>query len=95
MLDLVKNIQLNKLINKKVLLRVDFNCPLMDGKIMDTSRIDLVFDGLKSISEICSNLIILTHVGRPKGIAVEKLSLFKMFEEKWKTCVDTSCTNSN
>ena len=54
MLDLVKNIQLNKLINKKVLLRVDFNCPIIDGKIMDTSRIDLVFDGLKSISEISS-----------------------------------------
>ena len=84
MLDLVKNIQLNKLINKKVLLRVDFNCPIIDGKIMDTSRIDLVFDGLKSISEICSNLIILTHVGRPKGIAVEKLSLLpvKLYIEK-------------
>ena len=51
---------------------------------MDTSRIDLVFDGLKSISEICSNLIILTHVGRPKGIVKEKLSLLpvKLYIEK-------------
>ena len=43
---------------KKVLLRVDFNCPIMDGKIMDTSRIDLVFDGLKSIFSIIEVIMI-------------------------------------
>ena len=61
--------------NKKILLRLDLNVPLNKGKISDTTRIDKILPTLKFLNKQKSKIIILSHVGRPKGKVLKKLSL--------------------
>jgi phosphoglycerate kinase len=69
----VKDIDLKK---KKVLIRVDFNVPLKEGKITDDTRIQAALPTLKYILEQDgSSLIIMSHLGRPKGERKPEFSL--------------------
>ncbi len=52
---------------KRVLVRVDLNVPMMDGKITDTSRIDRVVPTLTELSNKGARVVVLSHFGRPKG----------------------------
>ena len=61
--------------NKKILLRLDLNVPLIDNKITDTTRIDKILPTLKFLISQNTKIIIISHVGRPKGEVVNKLSL--------------------
>jgi len=61
--------------SKKVLLRLDLNVPLDNGKIIDTTRIDKILPTLKFLNKQKTKTIILSHVGRPKGKVTEELSL--------------------
>jgi phosphoglycerate kinase len=61
--------------NKKVLLRLDLNVPLIDDKITDTTRIDKILPTLKFLISQNTKIIIISHVGRPKGQVVNELSL--------------------
>ncbi len=61
--------------NKKILLRLDLNVPLKDGKIIDTTRIDKILPTLHFLIQQKTKIIILSHVGRPKGKIVKELSL--------------------
>ena len=61
--------------NKKILLRLDLNVPLDKGKILDTNRIDKIIPTLKFLIKQNSKIIILSHVGRPKGKVVNELTL--------------------
>ncbi len=61
--------------NKKILLRLDLNVPLNNGKIVDTTRIDKILPTIKFLIKQKSKIIILSHVGRPKGKIKKKLSL--------------------
>ena len=54
--------------NKIALVRLDLNVPLKDSKIIDTHRIDKILQTLKFLIDINSNILIISHVGRPKGI---------------------------
>ena len=64
------------LFNKKVIIRVDFNVPLNNGTILSTKRIDETLPTLNYILEQNpKQLIILSHLGRPKGKYVKDLSL--------------------
>ena len=69
------------LINKKVLLRLDLNVPLNKGKISDTTRIDKILPTLNFLRKQKTKIIILSHVGRPKGKIVKKLSLKPICED--------------
>ena len=60
---------------KKVLLRLDLNVPLDNGKITDTSRIDKILPTINFLLKNEAKIIILSHVGRPKGKVVSELSL--------------------
>jgi len=60
---------------KKVLLRLDLNVPLNNGKIADTTRIDKILPTIKFLLKSKAKIIILSHVGRPKGKVVNELSL--------------------
>tara|TARA_B110001452_G_scaffold60574_1_gene47265 strand:- start:1547 stop:2725 length:1179 start_codon:yes stop_codon:yes gene_type:complete len=60
---------------KKVLLRLDLNVPLENGKIIDTTRIDKIIPTINFLLENDSKIIILSHVGRPKGKIIKELSL--------------------
>ena len=61
--------------NKKILLRLDLNVPLLDGKITDTTRIDKILPTLNFLISQNAKIIIISHVGRPKGKVVNDLSL--------------------
>jgi phosphoglycerate kinase len=61
--------------DKIILLRLDLNVPLDNGKITDTTRIDKILPTLKFLIKQNSRIIILSHVGRPKGKVVNGLSL--------------------
>ena len=73
--------------NKKILLRLDLNVPLDKGRITDTTRIDKILPTLNFLIKKKSKIIILSHVGRPKGKIVEELSLEPIREELQKKLV--------
>jgi phosphoglycerate kinase len=61
--------------NKKILLRLDLNVPLIDNRITDTTRIDKIIPTLKFLISQNTKIIIISHVGRPKGEVINELSL--------------------
>lgn len=60
---------------KRVLVRVDFNVPMRDGKITDTTRIDRALETLNELADKGAKVVILSHFGRPKGQVVADMSL--------------------
>tara|TARA_B100000886_G_scaffold294752_2_gene221333 strand:- start:3027 stop:4199 length:1173 start_codon:yes stop_codon:yes gene_type:complete len=69
----IKN--LNNIENKSVILRLDLNVPIKKGEITDTNRIDKVIPTIKYLLEKKAKIIIISHVGRPKGKIINELSL--------------------
>jgi phosphoglycerate kinase len=53
--------------DKRVLLRVDLNVPMENGKITDATRIERVVPTINEIADKGGKVIILAHFGRPKG----------------------------
>lgn len=66
---------------RRTLVRVDFNVPLDENlKITDDTRIRMAIPTLKHIIDQGGKLIIMSHLGRPKGQPVEKYSLKSLVE---------------
>ncbi len=65
----------NDLDKKTILLRLDLNVPLDNGKILDATRINKIIPTLDFLIKKNVKIIILSHVGRPKGKIVNELSL--------------------
>ncbi len=63
------------LIDKRVILRVDLNVPIQEGKIIDKSRIDKIVPIVKELANKKAKIILVSHLGRPKGKFENKLSL--------------------
>ena len=66
---------------KKILLRLDLNVPLDNGKITDTTRIDKILPTINFLLKSDAKIIILSHVGRPKGKIINELSLKPICED--------------
>ena len=60
---------------KRCLVRLDLNVPLADGTVSDDTRIRRVVPGLKALRATGARLVILTHLGRPKGAFVPEMSV--------------------
>jgi phosphoglycerate kinase len=60
---------------KRVLVRVDLNVPIKDGKVTDATRIERIAPTLEALAEAPSIVIVLAHFGRPKGKVVAGMSL--------------------
>ena len=65
---------------KKAIVRVDFNVPIQDGKITDDTRIRGALPTLKLILEKGGSLIIMSHMGKPKGKVKPELSLSQIVD---------------
>jgi len=75
----IKNVDFE---GKKVLYRVDYNVPLKeDGIIRDDTRIRETLPTIKYMREKGAKIIILTHLGRPKGEKKLELSLKPVSEK--------------
>ncbi|MGO8739128.1 phosphoglycerate kinase [Rhodoblastus sp.] len=60
---------------KRVLVRVDVNVPMENGKVTDTTRLDRILPTLNEISKKGGKVIMLAHFGRPKGAPNPDFSL--------------------
>ena len=69
---------------KKVLLRLDLNVPLKNGLITDETRINKIIPVINFLVEKKSKIIIISHVGRPKGEVNKTLSLKPICENLQK-----------
>ena len=63
------------LTEKRIILRVDLNVPMLEGKVTDKSRIKKVIPIIKEFTKKKAKVILISHLGRPKGKIEEKLSL--------------------
>ena len=76
---------------KIVLLRLDLNVPIENGNITDETRIDKILPTLEYLIKKKSKIVVISHVGRPKGLKDEKLSLKPIcenLEKKLKKKID-------
>ena len=68
----VKDIDLK---GKRVLMRVDFNVPMQDGKVTDDKRIRASLPTIKYVLDQGASLILMSHLGRPKSASDSEFSL--------------------
>ncbi len=76
---------------KKVLMRVDFNVPLDNGKVTNDKRIVAALPSIKHVLDGGAALILMSHLGRPKGQVKPELSL-KPVADRLAELLDRSVT---
>lgn len=68
--------------DKRVLMRVDFNVPLKDGKITNTQRITAAVPTIKyALDNGAKSVVLMSHLGRPDGRRQDKYSMLPVKEE--------------
>jgi len=72
----IKDLNENQLVDKRLLVRVDFNVPINEElEITDDTRIKAAFPTIKYLISHQAKVILMSHLGRPKGEVIEKLRL--------------------
>lgn len=64
-----------KVAGKRVIVRVDINVPIKDGKVTDATRIDRVVPTIRELAGKGARVVLLAHFGRPRGKIVSDMSL--------------------
>ena len=88
----IKDLNLN---GKKVILRVDFNVPIADGKIANMKRIDAALPTIKYILDNGASIILLSHLGRIKTEEDKKSKSLKIVADKLKEMLPNKITFIN
>ena len=70
-----KNVEDLSVKGKKVLVRVDFNVPLKDGKITNDNRITAALPTINKLTENGAKVVLCSHLGKPKNGPEAKFSL--------------------
>ena len=63
------------LTDKRIILRVDLNVPMQEGKVTDKSRIKKIVPIIKKFTSKKAKVILISHFGRPEGKIDVELSL--------------------
>jgi len=66
--------------NKKIIVRVDLNVPLKDKEIQDPTRIEQVLPFLHNLVKRKAKVILISHLGRPKGLRDNTFSLLPVYK---------------
>ena len=74
---------------KRILVRVDLNVPMENGKVSDATRIDRILPTIRDVAGKGGKVILLAHFGRPKGAADEANSLKAV--APWNSIVLVRC----
>jgi 3-phosphoglycerate kinase len=74
----ISDVEVNK---KRVIVRVDFNVPIKDNKVADNTKIIKSLDTINYLLERGAIIILISHLGRPKGKRNEKYSLKPVHQE--------------
>lgn len=77
----IKTIKDIELTGRRVVVRVDFNVPIKDGRISDNTRIRGALPTIHYLLEQGSAVVLLSHLGRPKGEANPKFTLRPVADE--------------
>ena len=75
-----KTIDSEKVQGKRVLVRVDLNVPMKNGKVTDATRIERAAPTLKELADKGAKVVVLSHFGRPDGKRVPEMSLKPLVE---------------
>ncbi len=72
---MIRSVKQVELESRRVVLRVDFNCPVKDGVVVDDTRIRASLPTIRHALNQRAKLVIISHFGRPKGKRVPEASL--------------------
>jgi phosphoglycerate kinase len=75
-----KTIDSERVSGKRVLVRVDLNVPMKNGKVTDATRIERAAPTLKELADKGAKVVVLSHFGRPDGKRVPEMSLRPLVE---------------
>lgn len=101
MKNLPKSLKNANLVNKTVLVRVDYDVPVIDGTIIDDSKIRSSVATIEHLLKNNCKVILLSHIGDPKGKTEDSLSLMdvrfalgRILEKQIKFANISACENS-
>ncbi|MDA9818350.1 phosphoglycerate kinase, partial [Flavobacteriaceae bacterium] len=80
-MNFLSNLTTKQVHQKTFIVRVDANVPIHEGKILDNSRIVKIIPTLKFLLENQAKVILISHLGRPKGKIVPEMSLWHILPE--------------
>lgn len=83
-----KNIASVDVSGKRVLIRVDFNVPVDDGKITDDRRIREALPTIRSVISRGGKAILMSHMGRPEGVGFEPEFSLKIAAERLSQLIE-------